>query len=41
MYHLYKKIDINNSGAKLNSIITIKNKTQDTIFIIYLVQMVL
>ena len=28
MYHLYKRIDINNCGAKLNSIIKIKNKTQ-------------
>jgi len=28
MYHLYKRININNCNAKLNSIIKIKNKTQ-------------
>jgi len=28
LYHLYKRIDINNCGAKLNSIIKIKSKIQ-------------
>jgi len=44
MYHLYKKIDINNYGTKLNSTIKIKSttikKNPNTIFIIiYLIQM--
>jgi len=28
MYHLYKRFDINNYGAKLNFTIKIKNKVQ-------------